>query len=66
MQSYWNTYYSIDDVKFRLIRDLYLNKDQYEKIMFKIMKEKNLITISIIWNLYDKSDLLNLDQLGHL
>ncbi|MAJ85432.1 MAG: xylanase [Candidatus Pelagibacter sp.] len=60
-------YYSIDDVKFRLIRDLYLNKDQYENIMFKIMKEKKFdYNQHYLKLIFDKSDLLKLDKLGHL
>ena len=33
-------HYSISDIKFRLVRDKYLDKNKYEKIMIEIMKEK--------------------------
>ena len=33
-------HYSYEDIKFRLIRDIYLDKTQYEKIMIDMMKEK--------------------------
>ena len=33
-------HYSINDIKFRLIRDKLLNKKEYEKIMFTMFEEK--------------------------
>ena len=33
-------YYTIEDIKFRLVRDMFLTKKQYEEIMFLMMKEK--------------------------
>ena len=35
-------YYSIEDLKFRLVRDTLIDKSEYEKVMFNMMKEKNL------------------------
>ena len=32
--------YSIEDIKFRLIRDVFLTKGQYEETMFSMFKEK--------------------------
>ena len=36
-------FYSLNDIKFRLVRDLYLDKKQYEQVMRKMFQEKNLI-----------------------
>ena len=60
-------FYSTEDVKFRLLRDMFLNKTQYEKIMFSIMKEKKFNPIKIYPKLFfDINDLKKLDSLGHL
>ena len=32
--------YSINDIKFRLVRDFMLSKNEYEKIMFSLFKKK--------------------------
>ena len=32
--------YTVEDIKFRLVRDLYLKKDEYEDIMQKMIKNK--------------------------
>ena len=34
-------FYSINDTKFRLVRDKLLSKDEHKKLMFKMFKEKN-------------------------
>ena len=34
-------FYSIEDIKFRLVRDIFLNKKEYEKTMFLMFKKKN-------------------------
>ena len=36
-----NPFYSINDIKFRLIRDQLLTKKNYQEIMSKMFKEKN-------------------------
>ncbi len=60
-------YYSIKDIKFRLIRDKYLKKKDYEVIMHNMMKEKNFEPKKHYSNLFfDKKDLKELDSLGHL
>ena len=60
-------YYSIKDIKFRLIRDKYLKKKDYEIIMHNMMKEKNFEPKKHYSNLFfDKKDLKELDSLGHL
>ena len=35
-------YYSIEDIKFRLVRDQFLSKKEYEKSMFEMMKKKKI------------------------
>ncbi len=60
-------YYSIKDIKFRLIRDKYLKKKDYEVIMHNMMKKKNFEPKKHYSNLFfDKKDLKELDSLGHL
>ena len=59
-------HYSISDIKFRLVRDKYLDKNKYEKIMIEIMKEKNFHPKKIYSKLFlSKKDLANLNSLGH-
>ncbi len=60
-------FYSIEDIKFRLVRDNFLNKTKYEEIMFSMIKEKNLNYKKIYKKLFfQKDDLKKLDNLGHL
>ena len=60
-------HYSIEDIKFRLVRDIFLNKNQYEQIMFLMFKEKQFNYKDIYNNLFfKKEDLIRLDNLGHL
>ncbi len=60
-------FYSIEDIKFRLIRDNFLNKTKYEEIMFLMIKEKNLNFKETYKKLFfQKDDLKKLDNLGHL
>ncbi len=60
-------HYSISDIKFRLIRDNFLTKSQYEKIMFLMFKEKKFNHNDFSKKLFfQKSDLQKLDNLGHL
>ncbi len=59
-------FYSIEDIKFRLVRDLYLTKKEYEKNMFILMKEKKFDQKKIKSHLFfDKKDLNLLDSMGH-
>tara|TARA_B100000575_G_C23087088_1_gene626537 strand:- start:143 stop:1075 length:933 start_codon:yes stop_codon:yes gene_type:complete len=59
-------HYSISDIKFRLVRDKYLDKNRYEKTMIAIMKEKNFYPKKIYSKLFfSKKDLANLNSLGH-
>ena len=60
-------FYSFDDIKFRLVRDFFLTKSQYESIMFSLIKNKKLNHKDILNKLFfEKKDLINLDKLGHL
>ena len=45
-------HYSIEDIKFRLIRDIFLNKNQYDDLMFLMMKSKNFIIKIFIQNYF--------------
>ena len=59
--------YSIDDIKFRLVRDQYLKKEMYEKTMFDMFAEKNFIPEKIYSRLFfDKNDLIKINSLNHL
>ncbi|MDC1093245.1 polysaccharide deacetylase family protein [Pelagibacteraceae bacterium] len=59
--------YSIEDIKFRLVRDIFLSKVKYEEIMFAMMKEKKFDYKGIISSIYfKKDDIIKLDSLGHL
>ena len=60
-------HYSIEDIKFRLIRDYFLTKNEYEEIMFTMFKEKKFKYKDFFKKLYfQKEDLKELDNLGHL
>jgi len=60
-------FYSIEDIKFRLVRDVFLNKTAYEKIMFLLINEKKFEPEKFYSNLFFNSeDLKNLNKLGHL
>mgnify|MGYP002035361063 CR=1 FL=1 len=59
--------YSIEDIKFRLVRDVFLTKNDYEQIMFLMMNEKKFKAQEFHPILFFNSeDLRNLNQLGHL
>jgi len=60
-------HYSIEDIKFRLVRDIFLTKSQYEKTMFQMFKEKKFNYKDFSKKLFfQKNDLKKLDNLGHL
>ena len=60
-------FYSISDIEFRLVRDNFLTKSQYEKIMFLMFKEKKFNHNDFFDKLFfQKSDLQTLNDLGHL
>ncbi len=60
-------HYSMEDIKFRLVRDNLLNKEEYEEIMLQLIKEKNFKLNeyqSILF--FNNEDLIKLDRLGHV
>ena len=60
-------HYSIEDIKFRLVRDIFLTKNDYENIMFLMMDEKKFEPRKFYSNLFfSNEDLKNLNKLGHL
>jgi len=61
------SFYSIEDIKFRLVRDLYLTKSYYEEIMFLMFKKKNFNHKEHLKKIFfQKDDLIRLDSLRHL
>ncbi len=59
--------YSISDIKFRLVRDVFLAKVQYEETMFSMFKEKQFNHNEYSKKLFfQKNDLQTLDNLGHI
>ena len=59
-------YYTYEDIKFRLTRDIFLKKHEYEKIMFLMMNEKKFEPKKFYPILFfNKQDLKNLNRLGH-
>ena len=62
-----SSHYSIEDIKFRLVRDIFLTKSQYEETMFLMFKEKQFNYKDFFKKLlFQKDDLIRLDSLGHL
>jgi len=60
-------FYSLNDIKFRLVRDELLGEKKYEKIMFKMFKMKNFKPKKVYDSLFlNKKNLLEMKQLGHL
>jgi len=60
-------HYSIEDIKFRLVRDFFLTKDQYENVMFSMFEEKQFNYQDFSKKLFfQKNDLEKLNNLGHL
>ena len=60
-------HYSISDIKFRLVRDVFLTKAQYEDKMFLMFKKKQFNHNDFLKKLFfQKNDLITLDNLGHL
>ena len=60
-------YASLEDIKFRLVRDFFLTKNEYEKTMFLMFKEKKFDYKNFSKKLFfQKTDLESLNNLGHL
>ena len=59
--------YSEEDLKFQLVRDLYLKKEDYEKIIFSMIYERNLKPQEWYKKLFfNEDDLIKLDKLEHV
>jgi peptidoglycan/xylan/chitin deacetylase (PgdA/CDA1 family) len=59
--------YSIEDIKFRLVRNIYLTQSKYEEIMFLMMKDKQFNFKEVYSKLFfERVDLKKLDSLGHI
>jgi peptidoglycan/xylan/chitin deacetylase (PgdA/CDA1 family) len=60
-------HYSIEDIKFRFVRDVFLKKEKYNEIMFSMMIDKNFEPKKFYNKLFfNNQDLKNLNNLGHL
>ena len=60
-------FYRTEDIKFRLVRDIFLTKSQYEENTFSLIKEKQLNYKDFYQKIFfQKSDLQTLNNLGHL
>jgi len=60
-------HYSIEDIKFRLVRDIFLTKSHYEETMFLMFREKKFNYRDFYKKLFfQKNDLQTLNNLGHL
>lgn len=59
-------HYSVEDIKFRLVRDIFLKKSDYENIMFLMINEKKFKYKKFYSKLFfSDEDLRNLNKLGH-
>jgi|TARA_Y100000294_G_scaffold53838_1_gene50742 peptidoglycan/xylan/chitin deacetylase (PgdA/CDA1 family) len=60
-------YYTINDIKFRMVRDAILNKDEYQKLMFKMFEQKKFDPKGLSDVLFiSKSNLIQMKDLGHI
>lgn len=60
-------YYSLNDLRFRFIRDNFLSKDEYNKINFEMFDKKKFMYKNFINMMYlSKKELKKIDKLGHL
>jgi peptidoglycan/xylan/chitin deacetylase (PgdA/CDA1 family) len=59
-------FYSLNDIKFRLVRDLFLNEKEYKKIMLKMFEEKNFIPHKYYSSIFfNRQELCALKEMGH-
>lgn len=67
LQKKQQPFYSLNDIKFRVVRDLLLKKKEYEKIMFEMIKKKKFNFQENYKKLFfNQEDLKKLDSLGHI
>ena len=58
---------SIEDIKFRFVRDRFLSKKKYEDIMFKLINKKNFDYKKYYSRLFfSREDIKQLDSLNHI
>ena len=58
--------YSLNDIKFRFLRDRFLSKNEYENIMFRLFKKKKFNYKKILKKLFmNKKNLILLNKFGH-
>ena len=61
------SFYSLNDAKFRVVRNELLSKKEYDNLMFLMFEEKKFIPEKHYNDLFfKKSDLIQLHSLGHL
>ena len=59
-------FYSYNDIKFRLVRDHYLSKDQYDSIMHKMMSDYEFNYQKVFKKIFlGKGEIINLIKDGH-
>ena len=60
-------FYSYEDIKFRLVRDKILTANSYEKIMMLMISAKKINSQELSKKInFQKDDLININNLGHL
>ncbi len=60
-------HYSINDIKFRLIRNDFITQDEYKNIMVKLFKKKNFVAKNYYNRLFlQKKHLIKINKLGHI
>jgi len=60
-------FYSLSDIKFRLVRDEILNKDEYRKLMSQMFEQKKFNPKEFYDVLFmSKSNLIKMKKLGHI
>ena len=60
-------FYTLNDVKFRLIRNIFLSDNEYKDIMKKMFAEKNFIPSNYYQDLFlSNQQLKNIHKMGHL
>jgi len=60
-------FYSLNDIRFRLVRDEILNKDEYRKIMFEMFEQKKFSPKKFYDILFmSKSNVIKIQKLGHV
>lgn len=60
-------FYSLSDIKFRLVKNYFITKQKYESIMLTLFKEKKFKPQKIFKKIFfNRSDLIKLHKLGHI